>query len=79
VGLGFDLSVAAAYSIDPKWFPNNQELTLEDVLTTAIGTAIGWGVMKAVAPHINPAVGQIASAGLVLLPGGRVPGRMRFR
>lgn len=79
VGLGFDASVAAAHTINPTWFPGADGLTLEEVFATALGTIAGWGVAKLVAPHVNPAVVPIASAGLALMPiPGRVPGRMRY-
>ncbi len=81
VGLGFDASVAAVRAMDPQWFPNHTEITLEDVLVTAIGTALGWGAAKLILPQINklnPGLAKAATAGVAMLPiAGRFPGRLR--
>lgn len=78
VGLGFDLSIAIAYKLNPAWFPHSTPLTWGEVLTTSIGTAAGWAVTKAFVPHGNPEIAPIAAAGLGVIPiNGRMPGRMR--
>lgn len=76
VGLGFDVSMAIAYRINPAWFPGGDGLGISDILTTAAGTTAGWMVAKAIAPQGNPRLAPIAAAGMLLLP-GRAPGRMR--
>lgn len=76
VGLGFDLSVAVVHRMNPNWFPQGDGVAFEEVLATAIGTTVGWGLTKAFVPDGNPQLAPIAAAGALFVP-GRVPGRMR--
>lgn len=82
VGLGFDLAVSLIYAVNPSWFPHSGKLTVYDVFATAIGTTVGWGLVRTVVPQkirTNPAARAAATASFFLLPavGGRVPGRLR--
>jgi hypothetical protein len=83
VGVGYDLVVASAYGFNPQWFPGNEQLTLRDVVTTAIGTAIGWSTVRALMPaQTNPAgdagIGALAMGALsfAAIPFGRAPGQL---
>jgi hypothetical protein len=81
VGLGFDVSVSLAYHLNPRWFPHSGGLSVSDILSTSIGTAIGWSLVQTLVPEkvrTNPAARAVTAAGFVLLPAaGRVPGRLR--
>lgn len=80
VGLGFDLAVSLTYHINPRWFPRSGALSISDVLSTSLGTAIGWSLIQVLPERIrtNPAARAVTAAGFVLLPAaGRVPGRLR--
>lgn len=80
VGLGFDVAVSLVYRINPNWFPQSGALSLSDVLSTGLGTTLGWSLVQMLPERIrtNPAARAVTAAGFVFLPtAGRVPGRLR--
>ena len=82
IGVGFDATAALVYGANPNWFPDSDQLSLGDVLLTAVGTTVGWAVFNAIFPRENPAsqgiVPTMVAAGLAMVPiVGRQPGRFR--
>jgi len=79
IGVGFDVVAAATYAIEPKWFPESEALSVVDVLATALGTTLGWVLVRTLLPGANPTGHEpIIAASLAAAPlPARFPGRLR--